>query len=404
MSDTLPAFLRPGRIGNLILKNRLVRAATSETMATADGLSTPALVKLYGDLARGGAGLMITGHIYVEPCGQYEPWQLGLDRDDCIAPLRLVTDEVHRHSGVIFAELSHAGSQSIIEQIQLIAPSIVPNTIWGRLPVEMTNADVERVIAAFGAAAARAKQANFDGIHIHAANGYLLAQFNSPQTNRRTDRWGERGVFVRAVYRAIRDAVGNDMPVTIRLGVADMIDDGLTLEQGLDIAQRLEADGIDALEVSYGMMSSYTQNIRPYAGVSPLRGLMDGLLPVLVAPYVHEGYMRDNVRAARARLHLPLMMIGGLRSSAYMDDVIRSGDADFLSLARPFVREPDLAKKFLEGRRGFVACVSCNICFKHEGIDPLKCWRTPAGIVEHVTGFYLKPLMRRLTGGGIAAH
>lgn len=396
MSDTLPAFLRPGKIGSLVLKNRLVRAATSETMATADGLSTGALVKLYGDIARGGVGLMITGHVYVEACGQYEPMQLGLDRDDCVAPLLLVTEEVHRYDGVIFAELSHAGSQTIIPEIQPIAPSIVPNAIWGRTPVEMTGADVERVVAAFGAAAARAKAANFDGIHIHSANGYLLAQFNSPQTNRRSDVWGERGAFVRAVYRAIRDAVGPDMPVTIRLGVADMVDDGLTLDDGLAIAADLERDGVDALEVSYGMMSSYTQNIRPYVGVSPLRGLMDGLLPILVTPYVHEGYMRPNVRAARAKLRLPLMMIGGLRSSSVMDDIVRSGDADFLSLARPFVREPDLARKFVGGRRGFVACVSCNICFKHEGLDPLKCWRTPAGIVEHVIGFYLKPAMQGL--------
>ena len=396
MSEPLPAFLRPGTIGRLTLKNRLVRAATSETMATADGLSTDALVRLYGDLARGGAGLIITGHIYVEPCGQYEPWQLGLHRDECIARLRAVTDEVHRHGGVILAELSHAGSQSIIPEVQAIAPSIVPNTIWGRTPVEMTQVDAERVIAAFGAAAARAMAANFDGIHIHSANGYLLSQFNSPATNLRTDKWGARDAFVRAVYRAIREAVGPDVPVTIRLGVADMIDGGLSLDDGLAIASALESDGIDALEVSYGMMSSYTQNIRPYVGVTPLRGIMDGLLPILITPYVHEGYMRPNVRAARAKLRLPLMMIGGLRSSAYMDEVVRSGDADFLSLARPFVREPDLANKFVAGRRGSVACVSCNICFKHEGIDPLKCWRTPAGIVEHVVGFYLKPAWQRL--------
>jgi 2,4-dienoyl-CoA reductase-like NADH-dependent reductase (Old Yellow Enzyme family) len=395
-SNSLPAFLRPGTIGRLKLKNRLVRAATSETMATAAGLSTEALVRLYGDLAKGGAGLIITGHIYVEPCGQYEPWQLGLHRDDCIAPLRIVTDEVHRHGGVIFAELSHAGSQSIIPEVQAIAPSIVPNTIWGRTPVEMTGADVERVIAAFGAAAARAMAAGFDGIHIHSANGYLLSQFNSPATNLRTDKWGARGAFVRAVYRAIRDAVGPDVPVTIRLGVTDMIDDGLTLDEGLAIATALESDGVDAIEVSYGMMSSYTQNIRPYTGVTKSRGLMDGMLAILFTPYVPEAYMRTNVRAARARLRLPLLMIGGLRSSEVMNDIITSGDADFLSLARPFVREPDLARKFAAGRRDSVTCVSCNICFKHEGIDPLKCWRTPAGILEHIVGFYLKPAMQRL--------
>jgi 2,4-dienoyl-CoA reductase-like NADH-dependent reductase (Old Yellow Enzyme family) len=399
MSIASPAFLQPGSIGRLKLKNRLVRAATSETMATASGESTDALIRLYGDLARGGAGLIITGHIYVEPCGQYEPMQLGLDRDDRIAPLRRVTDAVHREGGVIFAELSHAGSQSIIPGIQPIAPSTIPNAMFGRPPLEMTETDIRRVIAAFGAAAARAKQAGFDGIHIHSGNGYLLSQFNSPHTNRRTDQWGGdaqgRGAFIRAVYRAVREAVGPDLPVTSRIGVADAIDGGLTLADGLSIAQAMEADGLDGLEPTYGLMSSYTQNIRPYAGVGLVQGLKDGLLPVLFNRFVPEAYYRPFARAAKAKLSLPLILVGGMRSTEVMEDVIRSGDADFLAFARPFVREPDLARQIAAGRRGPVSCVSCNLCFKHEGLDPLKCWRTPAGILEHLLKFYLKPVFSR---------
>ena len=113
-----PDYLKPGKIGRLVLKNRLVRAATSETMATDDGDATEELVRLYSDLARGGAGLIITGHIYVEPRGQYEPRQLELDKDSRIAPLARITEAVHRHGGVIFAELSHAGSQSLIPSRQ----------------------------------------------------------------------------------------------------------------------------------------------------------------------------------------------------------------------------------------------------------------------------------------------
>src|ERR1700722_20868177 len=118
------SFLQAGVIGGLVLKNRLVRAATSETMATDDGAATEELVNLYLDLARGGAGPIITGHIYVEPRGQYEPRQLGLDRDSRIVPLIRVTDAVHRNGGIIFAELSHARSQSLIPQIGPPAPSI----------------------------------------------------------------------------------------------------------------------------------------------------------------------------------------------------------------------------------------------------------------------------------------
>ena len=399
MTLVSPAFLRPGSIGSLQLKNRLVRAATSETMATSSGESTDALIRLYTDLARGGAGLIITGHIYVEPCGQYEPMQLGLDRDEWIGPLRQMTDAVHSEGGVIFAELSHAGSQSTIPEIQPIAPSSILNAIFGRPPLEMTDSDIRRVIAAFGAAATRARQAGFDGIHIHSGNGYLLSQFNSPHTNRRTDQWGGdvrgRSSFILAVYRAIREAIGPDLPITARLGVADAIDGGLTLDDGLTIATRLEAEGLDGLELSYGLMSSYMQNIRPYVGVSTFRGLMDGMAAILFNRFVPEAYYRPFAKAARAKLSLPLILVGGLRSTEAMDEIVGSGDADFLALARPFVREPDLAKQIMAGRRGPVSCVSCNLCFKHEGLDALRCWRTPSGILAHVIKFYLKPAFSR---------
>lgn len=394
------AFLAPGSIGRLVLRNRVVRAATSETMATSDGRATEALVALYRGLARGGAGLIITGHIYVEPCGQYEPLQLGLYRDDHVAHLRAVTAAVHQEGGVIFAELSHAGSQSIIPEVAPIAPSVVPNAIFGRPPREMTEEDVGRVIGSFAAAAARAVAAGFDGIHIHSGNGYLLSQFNSPLTNRRTDGWGcdvaERGAMLRAVLRAVRAAVGSTTPVTVRLGLADAVEGGLRVEDGLSIARGLTAEGLDALEVTFGLMSSYLQNIRPYAGVSRWRALLDAALPPLVLPRVPEAYYRPFARAARAAVDVPIILVGGLRSTAVMDDVIRSGDADFLALARPFVREPDLVRRIQAGRRGAVACVSCNLCLKHEGSEPLRCWRSPGGIAKHVYSHYVRPLF---TGG-----
>ena len=208
MSVEPVAFMTAGRIGQLVLKNRLIRAATSETMATEKGESTRDLIRLYSDLARGGPGLIITGHIYVDARGQYEPRQLGLDDDSRIAPLALVTAAVHRHGGRIFAELSHAGSQSLMPQIVPLAPSIVPNAIFARPPTEMTDADVEKVICDFGAAAGRAKRAGFDGIHLHSGNGYLLSQFNSPFANRRKDRWG--GDALRRVRFILKSTVQCD--------------------------------------------------------------------------------------------------------------------------------------------------------------------------------------------------
>jgi 2,4-dienoyl-CoA reductase-like NADH-dependent reductase (Old Yellow Enzyme family) len=388
--------MRPGNIGRLVVKNRVIRAATSETMATADGEATDELARLYSDLARGGAGLIITGHIYVEPRGQYEPRQLGLDRDERVAPLLLVTDEVHRHGGRIFAELSHAGSQSLIPEITPLAPSVVANAIFARPPVEMTESDIENVISSFAAAAARAQRAGFDGVHLHSGNGYLLSQFNSPFANRRDDRWGgdqeRRSRFIVEVYRAVRRATGADFPITARLGLADAVTNGLALSDGLAIARQLAAEGLAALEVTYGVMTSYRENIRPYAGTRRLRAIGDGMLHRTFSRPVAEAYYRPFARAAKASVDIPVILVGGVRSTEVMDDVISSGDADFLAMARPFVREPDLVNKFAQGRRGPVNCVSCNICFLHEGIDPLRCWRTPLGILQHINGHYLKGL------------
>lgn len=399
MSLELLAFMAPGRIGPLLIKNRLIRAATSETMATDQGEATDDLVRLYSDLAQGGAGLIITGHIYVEQRGQYEPRQLGLDHDGRIAPLARVTEAVHRHGGLIFAELSHAGSQSLIPDIVPLAPSIVSNAIFARQPAEMSDADAEKVIIDFAAAAARAKRAGFDGIHLHSGNGYLLSQFNSPFANRRDDRWGgdarRRARLILEVYRAVRSAVGANFPVTARLGVADTVEGGLTLSDGLAIARQLSAEGLDALEVTYGVMTSYRENIRPYAGVGRLRAIADGMLHRSFSRPVAEAYYRPFARAAKTAVDIPLILVGGIRSTDVMEDVVRSGDADFVALARPFVREPDLVNKIAQGRRGPVDCVSCNICFLHEGIDPLRCWRTPTAMLEHVYRYYLKDLHHR---------
>jgi 2,4-dienoyl-CoA reductase-like NADH-dependent reductase (Old Yellow Enzyme family) len=388
------SFMTPGQIGALVLKNRLIRAATSETMATEEGEGTAELLRLYTDLARGGAGLIITGHIYVEARGQYEPRQVGLDQDSRIVSLARVTEAVHRDGGIIFAELSHAGSQSLVTDIVPLAPSIVPNAIFARAPAEMSDADIEKVIADFAAAAGRAVKAGFDGIHLHAGNGYLLSQFNSPFANRRTDRWGgdprKRARFIVEVFRGVRGATGSDFPITARLGLADAVAGGLALNDGLAIARQLAELGLNGIEVTYGVMTSYRENIQPYTGVGRWQAIADGMLHRTFSRSVAEAYYRPFARAAKAAVDIPVILVGGLRSTQVMDEILRAGDADFLAMARPFVREPDLVNKIAQGRRGSVACVSCNICFLHEGIDPLRCWRTPSLLLEHAYKSYVE--------------
>lgn len=374
-----PPYLAPGRLGRLTLRNRLVRAPTSETMATEDGAVTPDLVRLYGDLARGGAGLLLTGHIYVRPDGQCSPRQMALHDDRFVDGLSRLTKEVHGEGGLIFAELSHAGSQTMMKGFAPLAPSAVSSAIYAGAPREMTDTDVQVVIAAFGAAARRARQAGFDGIHIHGGNGYLLAQFASPASNRRGDGWGgdaeRRGRFLLAVYDTVRAAVGPDMAVTARYGVMDSGAGGLDQEEGLARLAALAARGLDGVEPTFNLMSSYRENIRPYVGVGPAQALRDLVLPRLWRKAENETYYLPLARAIKARMDLPVILVGGVRSTAGMEAAIASGAADFLSLARPLVREPDLPRQLAAGRRGMVACVSCNICLAHDGYDALHCWR-----------------------------
>jgi 2,4-dienoyl-CoA reductase-like NADH-dependent reductase (Old Yellow Enzyme family) len=391
---TMREMLRPGRIGTVELANRMVRAATSETMATEDGAITAGLVEFYRRLARGGAGLIITGHIYVEKRGQYAPFQTGIESDAKVEGWRALVDAVHRDGGTIFAELSHAGSQSVVPGNEPVAPSVVPNAIFSTRPRELGAHDIEGVIDNFRAAARRVVGAGFDGIHIHGGNGYLISQFMSPLTNLRTDDWGgnpeNRGRFLLEVYRAIRGAVGPDFPVTARIGLADADPGGLSVQESLPRVRRLHDEGLCAVEPVYCIMNSYLDNIRPYVGVGAARAFKDWAVERLWRPQVGEAYYRDFARAVKSICpDLPVILVGGIRSTEIMHDVIGSGDADFVAMARPFVREPDLPLKIMHGREGPVDCVSCNLCLRHEGQHGLKCWRrSSSDLLEHLKLLY----------------
>ena len=393
------SFLEPGRIGSLTLRNRLVRASTSETMAAADGAGTPALADLYGTLAAGGAGLLFTGHVYVERRGQASANQPGLYDDRLVESMVQVTDAVHAHGGRIFAEIGHAGSQTMMPEVGPIAPSPTANEMYGLQPREATPDDIDEAVAAFGQAARRAKEAGFDGVHIHGGNGYLISEFASPVTNQRTDAWGgdaeRRGRFVLAVYDSVRAAVGDDFCVTARIGIGDSVPGGLDVSESVQRVGLLAERGLDAVEVSYGIMRSYLENIRAYVAVGPAQAARNALVQRLVKPRGAEAYYRHFARAVKEATDIPVILVGGIRTTQTMADILQSGDADFLAMSRPFIREPDLPHKLAAGRTGTVECVSCNMCLAHDGFEPLRCWRTsPAAVAAHV---YTHHIRRRLT-------
>ncbi len=385
-----------GQIGSLTTRNRVVRAGTSETMASEHGEVTPQLCRLYETLARNRIGVLFTGHLYCASRGQYARRQTGIHEDSLIDGLRALTDRVHRHGAAIFAQLAHAGSQSRVQAGNPLAPSAVPNALTGRAVQEAEPHEIVEAVNKFADGASRAVAAGFDGIHIHAANGYLISEFSSPLANRRTDGWGgspeARDRFAVEVVRAVRRAVGSEIPVTLKLGMVDAVPGGLALEESVRRARLLVEAGLDGIEVSCGIMQLPSDSARQYVAVDRRRAISDLLVHRVLAQPAAEAYFVPWAHSLREQVQTTVIAVGGMRTAQTMEAVLSSGDADFIALARPLIREPDLVLKLTAGRSGSVDCTSCNICLMHEGHHSLRCWRTPRHrLLQH--GAY------RLSGG-----
>ncbi|MCJ7621446.1 MAG: NADH:flavin oxidoreductase, partial [Anaerolineae bacterium] len=360
----------PGTIGRLQLRNRLVRSATAEYMTDADGRPEKPLADLYGELARGGVGLIITGHCFVHEGGRCQVQMTAAHRDELIPALEMLTTAVHDEGGLVAMQINHGGRECRQDAIpgKAVAPSPVPTAKGKERPEELSEEWVEEIVAAFGEAAGRAQAAGFDGVQIHAAHGYLINQFNSPAANWRTDRWGgtaaRRMRFLEEVAAAVRDRVGNDYPVLIKLAMEDSARDGLTLKDGAEIVSHLADWGIDALEVSGGI-----------GGTSVRKDILR---------VEDEGYFLDAARAAREATDLPIILVGGMRSKQLMEQILEEGTADFISLSRPLIREPDLPRRFFDGQERST-CISCNRCWPPPGEYGIAC-RDPNKGDEGATG------------------
>jgi 2,4-dienoyl-CoA reductase-like NADH-dependent reductase (Old Yellow Enzyme family) len=339
-------------INGMTLKNRLVRAATWEGMCEPEGRPTEKLSDCYRDLARGGVGLIITGYAFVRPEGRQLPCTLGAHTDDFNIDMKKMVAAVHDEGGKICLQLVHVGGQTNERNAGRIplAPSAVETKQFPQVPEEMSFADIHGVINAFGEAADRAKECGFDAIQLHGAHGYLINQFLSPLTNHRTDEYGgnidNRCRFMIEVYWKVRDVVGKDYPVLIKLNGADNLEGGLDLEDAIYAAELLDQKGIDAIEVSGGTPASGT--------MSPIRNK--------ISRPEQEAYNLELCTAIKAVVKCPVMVVGGFRSFTVAEQAIQN-DVDYVSMARPFIREPDLAKRWQSGDHTAATCISCSGCF-----------------------------------------
>ncbi len=339
-------------INGMALGNRLVRSATWEGMCEADGRPTEKLAKCYGDLAGGGVGLIISGYTFVRPEGKQLPGKMGIHTDDFAGEMRALTRAVHDKHGKICIQLVHAGGQTDAATAgrRPLAPSAVEVEQFPECPRELSIEDIASVVAAFGEAARRAKDYDFDAIELHGAHGYLINQFLSPLTNRRKDQYGgsieNRCRFLMEVYRVVREAVGNDYPVLIKLNGADNLHGGLCIEDAVYAARLLDRAGIDAIEVSGGTSASGDK--------TPVRKKIE--------KPDQEAYNLSLAREIKKAVQCPVMAVGGFRSFDVAEKAIRDG-MDYVSMARPFIREPDLANRWSRGDTSPAKCISCNGCF-----------------------------------------
>lgn len=390
----MSVLFTPLKIGNLEIKNRFVHAGTYECMADKNGFVTDALLNRYKNIARGEVALIIPGYMNVHPLGRATPHQTCIDSDDKIPGLRRLADVIHEHGSRACFQLVHAGRQTRKEYIGRtpMAPSSVGwDPMYMVRPREMTEDEILEVLAAYGAAAARAVEAGTDAIHISAGAGYLPNQFLSPYLNQRRDQWGgsdeNRFRFVKETVLSVRSRMPEGMPLVMKLNAVDYTPkEGVTPELARRYAKWLSELGLDALEITtgttlYSNMHMWRGDVPVSEFIRPLPLWQKPLAWVVLKNMVGKFDFEAMWNLKHARQVKPVLgntkmfVVGGNRRVDQMEQLITSGDADAISMCRPFIREPFLVKKIREGKTKQAACISCNKCVGALVNDlPLRCY------------------------------
>ena len=325
----------PVRAGNLVLKNRLVMPPMA-TEQSAGGEVTDALVNYYDEMSAGGyLGLIVQEHAFVTLQGKASPNQVSFAEDACIPGLRRITEVIHKNGVPVIAQLNHAGNAARREVTGMEAVSasstLNPRMMSGEkktLPREMTQADIDRVIGCFADAAERAQKAGYDGVEIHSAHGYLLNQFYSPLTNRRTDAYSGASIEGRTrfhvqVASAIRERTGKDFLIALRLGAADYMEGGADVSEVPEAARRFAEAGVDLLSISGGMCGFS----RP--------------------DHSEPGWFAELSEAARTVSGLPVLLTGGICEKEQAEQLLREGKADLIGVGRAFLADHRLPEKWM---------------------------------------------------------
>lgn len=317
----------PLSINHLILNNRIVMPPMA-THGSENGYITDVQIEYYKKRVNGGnTGLIITEHCYVAIQGKADAKQLQVEDDDCISYFGKLTDTIHTAgSSKVFCQINHAGSMtsSKITGVSVVGPSAVMNPAAKNpeIPHELSIREIQDIERDFCSAARRAKEAGYDGVVIHAAHGYLLNEFYSPLTNKRSDEYGVQSLENRLrihieTIQKVRQIVGNEFPISIRFGGCDYMDGGSTIEDAADSAVLLQNAGADMIDISGGMCQFMRKG------------------------HTEPGYFQDMSEKVKGRVCIPVLLTGGVTEPNQAEELLESGKCDIIGIGRAMMKNAD---------------------------------------------------------------
>lgn len=357
----------PGRIANLELKNRIVMPAMGCSLAESSGEAGPRMIKYYADRAKGGTGLIITEITRIDDeTGVGTPNQLSVTKPYMTGQLSRLAEAVHAYDTKLFVQLHHPGNQTpsrLIGGKQPVSASDVTCKVIGEQPRALTTEEVEGLVKKFVFGAVIAQKAGVDGVEIHGAHGYLVSQFLSPHTNKRTDKYGGsfegRMRFATEIIMGIRAYCGPKFPIGIRINGNDYLDDGVTEEDAIAQAKYFEKLGVCYINVSCGTYDSGATIIEPN--------------------YFQEGWKKHLAANIRKEVSIPVIAVCNIKHPAVAEQLLDEGFADFVGIARGNLADAEWANKAKKGEDKLIRkCLGCMECFRilNDGL-PLGCTLNP---------------------------
>ncbi|MBD5639932.1 NADH:flavin oxidoreductase [Clostridium botulinum] len=324
-------------IKTMELKNRFVRSATWEGMATEEGHITKRLLNLYEELAKGGVGLIITSYTTIFDYDKPSLRILGIYDDSFIEEYKLLTDTIHKYGAKVLMQI-------------VLGENYINNKTGSEfygLSENMPEDDIKAIVKSFAEAAKRAKKSGFDGIQIHGAHGYFLSRTLSPLFNKRKDEYGgseeKRGTLILEIYDEIRKTVGEDFHISIKINSSDFEEGGATFKECEFVCRELSKKGIDSIEISGGG-TIWTETNKK------------------------ESIYKEYASKIAEQIDTPIILVGMNRSYNNMDQILNNSKIEYFSMARPFIREPDLINKFEKDENKKAKCISCGKCYGENGI------------------------------------